>query len=84
IVDDFGEELLEVKRYLRDLRREAERTGDKSLAQAVEEVEKLIESRVEEFTRKYEDVIKKIEDQVPMMKFIKIKRDPYWTAITVM
>ncbi|MDM7275667.1 MAG: ribbon-helix-helix domain-containing protein [Thermoprotei archaeon] len=84
IVEDFGEDLLEVKRSLRDLRREAERAGDKSLSQAVDDVEKLIESRVEEFTRKYEDVIRKIEDQVPVMRFMRVKRDPYWTAITVM
>lgn len=65
IVDDFEEELLEVKRRMGELRSEAERRGDEGLKKALEDLNKLMEEKVREFNAKYEDVVKKIEEYIP-------------------
>lgn len=65
IVDDFEDDLIEVKRRLGELRSEAERRGDESLKKSVEELDRLIEEKVKEFNNRYEEVIKKIEEYIP-------------------
>lgn len=81
IVEDFEEELLEAKRRLREVKREAEKRGDETTLRKVEEVDKLIEDRVKEFTKKYESTIKDIEENYPGAK---IRKGPHWVAISIL
>jgi len=65
IVDDFEEDLLEVKRRVGELRSEAERRGDESLKKALDDLNKLMEEKVKEFSARYEDLVRKLEEYMP-------------------
>jgi Arc/MetJ-type ribon-helix-helix transcriptional regulator len=76
VVDDFKADLFDIERRLREIEREV---GEEAKSSIVE-IEKLIEDKVREFTKKYEDVVKQLESHVP----IEWRSRRPWIAISMM
>ncbi len=76
VVDDFKADLFDIERRLREIEREV---GEEAKSSIVE-IERLIEDKVREFTKKYEEVVKQLESQVP----IEWRGKRPWIAISTM
>jgi Arc/MetJ-type ribon-helix-helix transcriptional regulator len=81
IVDSFEETLDDVRKKLREIRKNALNIGDKDALEAVDKLEEFIRSRIREFDKKYREFLGYIEDNYPE---IKTRRGARWAAITML
>lgn len=81
IVEDLEDSIEEALETLRDLKRKARERGDEALLESIKQLEDHVRSKLREFSEKYKELIKHIEEIEPKLR---IRRRPRWVALTLL